>query len=163
MSRLDSFIRRIVAQKKCLEQCAAAIGQTKGPVVELGLGNGRTFDHLRELLPDREIFVFERRPNAHAASTPDAAHLIEGDLALTLPKAQSLLPARAALLHSDIGCGDAAIDARTAPLNAENLARVMASRGVVLSDQPLTHARLEPIALPEDVEEGRYFIYEWSA
>ncbi|MCB1834059.1 MAG: hypothetical protein KDH19_11595, partial [Geminicoccaceae bacterium] len=78
MSRLDSFIRRLTAQKACLEQCASEIGPMTGVIVELGLGNGRTFDHLREILPDREIFVLEREPRAHPDSTPDAGHLLVG-------------------------------------------------------------------------------------
>ena len=32
----------------------------EGPVLELGLGNGRTFDHLRERLPGRRIVAFDR-------------------------------------------------------------------------------------------------------
>ena len=31
-----------------------------GPVIELGLGNGRTYDHLRERLPGRRIIAFDR-------------------------------------------------------------------------------------------------------
>ena len=58
MSRLDSFIRRLEAQRACLEYAAGQIRDLPGPVLELGLGNGRTYDHLRELLPEREIFVF---------------------------------------------------------------------------------------------------------
>ena len=60
MSRLDSFIRRLAAQRACLDRAAALIDEIDGPVLEFGLGNGRTFDHLRERLPGRAIFVFER-------------------------------------------------------------------------------------------------------
>ncbi len=65
MSRLDSFIRRMIAQRDCLAAAARLIGDIPGPVLELGLGNGRTYDHLREILPGREIFVFDRRVAAH--------------------------------------------------------------------------------------------------
>ena len=60
MSRLDSFIRRLEAQRACLGFVAGQIRDVAGPVLEFGLGNGRTYDHLRELLPERDIFVFER-------------------------------------------------------------------------------------------------------
>ncbi|MDX1738439.1 MAG: class I SAM-dependent methyltransferase, partial [Alphaproteobacteria bacterium] len=60
MSRLDSVIRRLEAQRACLNSAAELVGARVGHVLELGLGNGRTYDHLREILPDREIFVFER-------------------------------------------------------------------------------------------------------
>ena len=60
MSRLDSFIRRLQAQRACLNEAVAQIRGVEGFVLELGLGNGRTFDHLREICPDREIYVFDR-------------------------------------------------------------------------------------------------------
>ena len=75
MSRLDSFIRRLEAQRACLNQAALAIAALPGPVLELGLGNGRTYDHLRELLPGREIFVFEREPPVSPEFTPDNRQL----------------------------------------------------------------------------------------
>ena len=55
MSRLDAFIRRLQAQRTCLGLAADLVAGVPGPVLELGLGNGRTYDHLRELMPDREI------------------------------------------------------------------------------------------------------------
>ncbi len=67
MSRLDSFIRRLEAQRRCLEMGARHIAALPGPVLELGLGHGRTYDHLRQILPAREIYVFER---ALAAAPP---------------------------------------------------------------------------------------------
>ena len=55
MSRLDSFIRRLEAQRACLNRAADTIRGIDGIVLELGLGNGRTYDHLRALFPDREF------------------------------------------------------------------------------------------------------------
>ena len=60
MSRLDSMIGRLMAQRACLDWVASAIGGLPGPVLEIGLGNGRTYDHLRGRLPQREIHVFDR-------------------------------------------------------------------------------------------------------
>ena len=48
MSRLDSVIRRLTSQKLALEWAADIIRHLDGAVLELGLGNGRTYDHLRE-------------------------------------------------------------------------------------------------------------------
>ena len=62
MTRLDSAIRRLEAQRACLDRAAALVRGVPGPVLELGLGNGRTYDHLRARLPGRDIFVFERAP-----------------------------------------------------------------------------------------------------
>ena len=87
MSRLDSFIRRLKAQRACLDMAAELIADVDGPVLELGLGNGRTYDHLREILPDRDVYAFDRRIAAHPACIPDEAHMFLGDLHDTLPGA----------------------------------------------------------------------------
>ena len=71
MSRLDSAIRRLQAQRDLLNQAAQDIGSMEGVVLELGLGNGRTYDHMRAILPDREIYVFEREVRAHPDCIPD--------------------------------------------------------------------------------------------
>src|SRR5205814_1894331 len=68
MSRLDSFIRRITAQRATLDHICSLIGHFDGPVLELGLGNGRTYDHLRERLPGRRIIAFDRALVAHRGS-----------------------------------------------------------------------------------------------
>ncbi len=60
MSKLDSFIRRMTAQRDCLNHAASLITHVPGTVFELGLGNGRTYDHLRQLFPDRDVYVFDR-------------------------------------------------------------------------------------------------------
>ena len=71
MSRLDSFIRRLEAQRACLNRAAALISGIDGIVLELGLGNGRTYDHLRELFPDREFMS----ASAGSRRTPIACRL----------------------------------------------------------------------------------------
>ncbi|HTY69417.1 MAG TPA: class I SAM-dependent methyltransferase, partial [Alphaproteobacteria bacterium] len=38
MSRLDSFIRRLQAQRACLDWAIQAIRSLPGPVLEIGLG-----------------------------------------------------------------------------------------------------------------------------
>ena len=73
MSRLDSFIRRLEAQRRCLNHAASAVRAVPGTVLELGLGNGRTFDHLRHLLPGRALFVSDAEPLAPAGSWNDWA------------------------------------------------------------------------------------------
>lgn len=159
MSRLDSFIRRLEAQRACLDASRALIAGLDGPILELGLGNGRTFDHLRCLYPDREIFVFERRPDAHPASMPDPDHLIVGDLEETLPRVLARLPGPAALVHSDIGTGDAARNARIARWLAATLPPLIRTGGVVASDQKLESPDLLPQPLPDALSVERYFLY----
>ena len=159
MSRLDSFIRRLHAQKACLERAASLIEALPGPVLEIGLGNGRTFDHLRELLPHREIFVFDRRVAAHPDCIPDAPHLILGDIRETLSNADQRIGTRAALAHVDCGTGDAQRNAELARDIAERLAPLMILGGIIVSDQAMPHASLTGLPLPDSVAEGRYFMY----
>ena len=159
MSRLDTFIQRLEAQRACLGMASGLLASLPGPVLELGLGNGRTYDHLRVLFKEREIFVFERQPAAHPDCMPDPRHLIVGDLRETLPGAAALLPGPAALVHSDIGTADAGRNARVAAWLAGALPPLVAAGGVVASDQRLDDPRLLPLPLPAGVPEGRYFLY----
>lgn len=159
MSRLDSFIRRLEAQRACLELAAARIAGVAGPVLELGLGNGRTYDHLRELLPAREIFVFEREVRAHPADRPDRHHLFLGDLRQTLPDAGRRLQAKAALAHADIGSGDHEDTAALAQWLSGALPALLAAGAWVAADQPLRHPFLVPQPLPGDIAPDRYFLY----
>ena len=159
MSRLDSFIRRLEAQRACLNMVAARVRDRPGPVLELGLGNGRTYDHLRELMPEREIFVFEREVRAHPACIPDAAHLLLGDIHATLPAARARLPAPAVLAHTDLGTGDAAANAVLAAWLARTLPSLLADGAWIVADQPLHDPTLRPAPSPAGIATGRYFLY----
>src|SRR5580658_1361624 len=108
MSRLDSFIRRLQAQRACLDRAAELVHGIDGFVLELGLGNGRTYDHLRELFPARDIYVCERRVAAHPDCIPPDHLLLLGDMFETLPAVRARLEGRVALAHFDAGTGDAA-------------------------------------------------------
>jgi hypothetical protein len=163
VSRLDSAIRRLQAQRACLEVAAELVHDVPGPVLELGLGNGRSFDHLRELMPERNIFAFDRQLAAHPACIPDAQHLIIGDFADTLPVALKRIGAPAALVHADTGTGEAERNARLAAWLGPRIMALMAPMGVILSDQELVGIDAKPLALPDDVRPGRYFFYRVAA
>jgi hypothetical protein len=158
MSRLDSFIRRLQAQRDCLTAAAAQIRGIDGFVLELGLGNGRTFDHLREICPDREIYVFDRQVNAHPDCIPAADHLFLGEITATLPQALARLGADAALVHTDVGTGVQESNDRLAATLAPLIRSVLRVGGIVISDQALSTPGLAPIALPDGVKPGRYFM-----
>lgn len=158
MSRLDSFIRRVSAQRDCLNHAAGLIAGLPGPVLELGLGNGRTYDHLRELFPGREIFVFDRRVAAHPACIPDEDHMLLGDITETLPAAMSRTGAKAALAHCDMGTGEKESNARLAAFVAPAVAALMAPGGIVIGDQDYRVDGWEALPLPDGVRPGRYFI-----
>lgn len=159
MSRLDSFIRRVTAQRAVLDWAAGAIAEIPGPVLEVGLGNGRTFDHLREKLPGREIYAFDRADNAHPLSKPVAPFLVLGEFAATLPAFAASQGAVAALIHCDTGSGDAAANARQAAWLSDLLPGLGRPGGIVLSDQRLAHVRLQPLQVPVDIPPDRYFLY----
>lgn len=158
MSRLDSFIRRVSAQRDCLNMAAGLVADVPGPILELGLGNGRTYDHLRELFPGREIFVFDRRIAAHSACIPDDRHMILGDITETLPAALARVGAKAALAHCDMGTGEKESNARLAAFIAPAIDALMAPGGLVLSDQDYRVDGWTALPLPAGVKPGRYFI-----
>lgn len=159
MSRLDSAIRRLQAQRDCLTRAASLIADLPGPVLELGLGNGRTFDHLRELLPEREIFIFDRQVAAHPDCIPDDAHLFLGDFLDTVPAAAARIGAPAAMAHCDIGSGDVEATAALAAALSPRLVPLLAAGAVVIADQALDLPGAAVLPLPDGVKPGRYHLY----
>jgi hypothetical protein len=158
MSRLNSFIRRVSAQRDCLNMAKDMIADVPGPILELGLGNGRTFDHLRELFPDREIFVFDQRVAAHPDCIPDEDHMIIGNVTETLKGALNRIGAQAALAHCDIGSSRRDLNAKLVSTIAPLVDALMAPGGLVCSDQEYSVSNWEAQPLPEGVNPGRYYI-----
>jgi hypothetical protein len=159
VSRLDSVIRRLEAQRACLELAAGLIAGLDGMVFELGLGNGRTYDHLRAILPAREIVVFERQISPRVEASPDPAQLILGDIHDTLPRAVERFGGTVALVHADIGTGVADANARIAGFVARYLPALLCRGGIVVSDQEMAFAGAQTLPLPDGVAPGRYNIY----
>ncbi len=162
MSRLDSFIRRVSAQRDCLNMAADMVQEMSGCALELGLGNGRTYDHLRSLLPDRDIFVFDRHVKAHPDCIPDEDHMIVGDFRETLSTVKDQLPSRAVFAHCDIGSGDKELTAQLAAEVGKSLPHLLATGAIIVSDQSFHVEDWQPLALPEGVAEGRYHMYRQS-
>lgn len=156
MSRLDSFIRRLTAQRDTLNAIADMVRQTEGPVMEFGLGNGRTYDHLRELFADRRIVAFDREVRSYSASTPPAENMVTGDIK---ESGQAFVGIGAALAHADIGTGHDDIDAITLTWLPQLMVGVLARGGIAVSGLPLDRPELEPLPLPPGIKEGRYFLY----
>ena len=158
-TRLDRAIRRLEAQRACLNWAIHEIAGLPGIVLELGLGNGRSFDHLRAHMPDREIYVFERSPAAHPACTPSPDRLIVGTLEETLPAAQKRFAGKVAFLHSDIGTGDDDRNRRFAAWLGPELIPLLVPGAIVASDQKLEALADFSVPPPEGIEEGRYHLY----
>jgi hypothetical protein len=159
MSRLDSFIRRMRAQRDCLNWVATQLRDVPGPVLEVGLGNGRTYDHLRQLLPGRDIYVFEREVRAHPDCVPPDDRLFLGDVRESVPRAARQLSRTAALIHSDLGTGDHGANAALGAWLGPALDTLLAPGGYVIANQPLDVARWTRLPEPDGVPTDRYFIY----
>jgi hypothetical protein len=160
---LDSLIRRLEAQRSCLDWACREISSRDGLVLELGLGNGRTYDHLRRALPTREFFVFERAL-ARQTLLPDETQLILGDIYESLPLFTADHRGLADLIHSDIGSGDATANAALAAFLAPYFAQLLAPGGLVLADQEIwpqvsPGTLIEALAPPREVPRDRYFVY----
>lgn len=152
-----------MAQRDCLEFAAATVAQHPGIVLELGLGNGRTFDHLRQIMPDREIFVFDRQVAAHPSCIPDDDHMILGDFSETLPAAVSRFEGQCILVHCDIGTGINERDSRMAAFLSDVLHPALAGHGLVVSDQKMEMPDCEIVELPPEVPPDRYFLLQRRA
>jgi len=159
MSRLDLFIDRMVSQRACLDAAITQTASMPGPVFELGLGNGRTFHHLRERISGRDIYVFERAIASHPDSTPAEDRVILGDVNETLIQALARFGATASLIHADLGGHNREkndIFARKVSLLVEPL---LAPGGMMVASDRMYFDNLTEMPLPEGAVEGRCFIY----
>jgi hypothetical protein len=157
-SRLDRMIARMTTQRRALELAAGEIGALPGPVLEIGLGKGRTFSHLRKLFPDRSIIGFDRDLHAPPDATPAAPDLVLGDFRETLPALSGRTAwVPAALAHADFGSEDRARDAAQADWLAGLIDGLMAPGGLVVSDRPMRAGRWT--ALPFDAPDWPYFLW----
>lgn len=167
MSRLDSFIRRLSAQRACLDWAVEAVRDVPGAVLELGLGNGRTYDHLRaRLAGTREIYACDRQVAAHPDCVPDAAHMRVGDFRATLPQLAAELPRGVSLVHADTGSGDDAASRAQARALAALIDPLLAGGAAIVSDQDMApDATLGwvPQPLPDGIAPGRYFLWRKGA
>lgn len=158
-TRLERLLFRLEAQHRSLNWAISEIADTPGPVFELGLGHGRTYDHLRRHLPGRDIFVFDREIDCFPDCTPDAGHLVLGKLSDTLPEARFRFAGKAVLVNSDVGTYDEALNAEMATVVSRALPALLAPGAIVLSDLPLEMPRARSLPLPPGVRSERYFIY----
>ena len=166
MSRLEKAILRLMAQRALLNRASAEIKAhhrpSDGIIVELGLGNGRTYHHLREQLPGFRIVVFEREPTAHPTSTPPPGDLVVGDIEHVVSGFAARETARAILVHADLGNGYESYDRALEQWLPTAILALTRPDAIVLSSTELSNPRLvsEPVA-PE-VTDYQYFYYRLS-
>ncbi len=159
MSRLDIFIDRMVSQKVCLEWAAQQIGDMDGLICELGLGNGRTYDHMREVLPGRDIFVFERSLAAHPSCIPPDDRLVIGDVHKTLPETLDRAGVAACLIHADLGGANLEKNDQFARELSPYVEPYLAPGALMISTDKMYFERLKLLPDPPGAVEGRCFIY----
>lgn len=148
MSRLDFMIARLTTQRAFLAEAARLLADRPGCVFELGLGSGRTFDHLRQLFPDREIFAFDRSISAHPKSIPDGDHMILGEIRETLQFCGPRIPGKPAFIHVDLGSGDPTQDLITRSWLSPLVTHWSEPGTLVLADRPL-EGPFEDLPRPE--------------
>lgn len=156
MSRLDSMLRRLTAQRDGLDWAAGRIRDLEGDVLDMGLGNGRTYDHLREILAGRRIRVIDRVLQCHPSCVPPEEDFLQGEADEMLARLAAE-GARFALAHYDFGFGVKEKDLAEAARLSPAIARLMVPGGLIISGQPL--AGIEEVSGPEGIPEGRYFFY----
>ncbi|MFK7836283.1 MAG: class I SAM-dependent methyltransferase [Sulfitobacter sp.] len=159
MSRLDHFIDRMVSQRACLDFAASETSQMQGPVFELGLGNGRTYHHMVEIMPDRDVFVFERAVASHPKSTPPDDMLILGDVHETLPQALARFGPTATLIHADLGGHNPQKNDAFARAVSPLVEPLLAKGGLMVASDQMYFDELEAVALPPGAVQDRCFIY----
>jgi hypothetical protein len=163
LSRLEKLLFRLEAQHACLAWAFKEIEGKPGIVFELGLGHGRTYDHLRKAMPGREIIVFERKVDSYPDCTPPESHTILGEIDDTLPKAAERFRGQVVLAHSDVGSFEAAHNARMSGIVSKYLAPALAKDALILSDLPLEVPNTKRLPLPPGAREERYYIYRYAA
>jgi hypothetical protein len=159
LSRLEKLYFRLEAQYACFDWVFARIAATRGPIFELGLGKGRTYDHLRRRLPDHDIYVFERDVGPIADCMPPEEFLVRGDVAETLPVYVEDFAGQVVLAHSDMGDFSEAHNREMRKLVTKVLPRALAPGGYILSDLDLDLPGFEAVPLPQGARQGRYFIF----
>ncbi|WP_420013462.1 class I SAM-dependent methyltransferase [Tateyamaria sp.] len=156
MSRLESMRRRLTAQIDGINWAAGQIDGVAGDVLEMGLGNGRSYDHLRQEIKGRRIWVIDRILKCHPTCVPPEADFLQGEAdAMLRNLAQN--GARIALAHYDFGCGIKDLDVEEGAKLSPLIAAVMVPNGLVLSQQPLIG--FEQISGPDTIDPERYLFY----
>lgn len=158
-SRLDLFIDRMVSQRACLDFAIAETADMDGPVLELGLGNGRTYHHMKQRVSGRDILVFERAVAAHPDSTPPESMTVLGDVTETLPQTLERLGPVASLIHADLGGHNREKNDIFARRISPLVEPMLAPGGLMVSSDRMYFDALTELPLPPGAVEGRCFVY----
>jgi trans-aconitate methyltransferase len=155
MSQLDFHIEQKIAQRDSIDLAARQLARCPGWIVEFGLGRGRSYSHLAERFPDREIYCFDRERSLVPGWSPPLDHIVYGDLATVLadPAVQARFRRRVILAHLDLAWGPSA-DARLHRLVVTGTRDWLLPGAWVLSDRavPLEPAwSLAPLPASDEI------------
>lgn len=160
---LDRMLARLTTQRACLDFAAVQIATLPGPILELGLGKGRTYDRIRRTMPDRVVLAFDNDIHCPITLRPPSDNLFLGDFRDTLPAALDRLGRTAAMVHADIGSEDRERDTHLAADIAPLIAPLVIDNGVVLSDRHLPLGpRWQSLELPRDAKQARWPYFIWA-
>ncbi|MBO9666771.1 MAG: hypothetical protein J7501_08140 [Bdellovibrio sp.] len=161
MSRLDVLIQRMTVQRECLNFLMNELQKKNNEglvAVELGLGSGRTYDHIREGLPHMPFYVFDYKIDCHPSCEPAPEYAILGEIEKTLPPFAEKFQGKACLIHCDIGTKDLDRDNKVYS-NLIPLIQKLSNPGTLIaSDRPLSAPWLESIELPKDAGKWPYYL-----
>ncbi len=158
-SRLEKLLFRLEAQRISLEWAFREIGGRPGIVFEMGLGHGRTYDHLRIHLPEREIYVLDREVDCFADCTPPENYLLLGDIEETLAAAATRFGGQVILAHADMGSYTQAHNIAISAKVSRCLPAVLSPNAIVLSDLPLDLAGARSLPHPPGAPRDTYYLY----
>ena len=157
--RLTKMIARLTTQKAYIDFAVQAMEGIPGAVLEIGLGKGRTYDRLRQLLPNREVHAFDQLIHCPDDVRPPENNMWLGDFRETLKRFEDEMGARAALVHADIGSDHRAADARLAKAISPAIAALLVPGGIVIGDRTLELPNCEALAPSLGSSEWEYFAY----
>ncbi|HED13326.1 MAG TPA: hypothetical protein ENI62_06680 [Gammaproteobacteria bacterium] len=159
-SRLERMILRLTVQRDCLDFVANHLLTVPGGIIELGLGKGRTYDHLRKLFPRRKILAFDRELHAMPDCLPPDKDLVLGEFTETLANTLDLLPQPAALIHADVGSEKRDRDTQLVVGLAPLVVPILQPGGILLTDRPWQLPQWQTLALPLSEGGWPYFGYQ---
>lgn len=160
MSRLDIFIDRMTSQRACIDFAVQKTAHMTGPVFELGLGNGRTYHHLCEVVKERDVFVFERAVESNPASTPPTNRTLLGDVFETLPQALERFGPTASFIHADLGGHNLQKNDEFARKVSPIIEPLLAKCGLMVASDRMYFDDMHEVEIPAGAVSGRCFIYQ---